>query len=573
MGNLDKVFFNREFLDDWYRNYKNLEEYCEQRSASDEMEDELAQWVEKQRGLRHLLPKELNQKLSGLVFDFEGKIISWDSMYRQLSNFVLKNGHTYVPVDQEHEKLRDWIIRQILNKSLLSEKQIKKLNNLGVDWDMPVSRDHRWELMFLRLRDFYNAYGHCRVPQKWRKDIQLAHWVQVQRRMYTQGKLREDREQKLNSIDFIWNIKTIFDSQWKQYYQELESFCQKHGHCRVPGKYVKLAGWIERQRTAKAKNILPADRERMLEKINFIWDFKDIKKKEWDEKYSQLLDYKQRNGHSFVPVNFKENRALGIWVATQRRLEAKGKLDQEKKKKLNKLGFVWSRDTQRRLKSIYEQQWEASFAKLKAYKKAYGTCQISLKIDPVLQRWTCWQRKAFYEGKLSQDRLDRLNEIRFPWSIQEGYWMKMYDALLEFKGQFGHTRVPFQWPTNHKLADWVYRTKVNKSKLSIQKVELLNDIGFDWNLSRRTIISWKDMYTKLVKYKREHGHTRVPVKWQEDPKLGKWVSRMRSEREDLEPERVALLEALEFDWGYRFTRKNTSKKSNYKEKTEVSSKN
>jgi hypothetical protein len=48
---------------------------------------------------------------------------------------------------------------------------------------------------------------------------------------------------------------------------------------------------------------------------------------------------------------------------------------------------------------------------------------------------------------------------------------------------------------------------------------------------------------------------------------------MRSEREDLEPERVALLEALEFDWGYRFTRKNTSKKSNYKEKTEVSSKN
>src|SRR5690606_22583760 len=142
--------------------------------------------------------------------------------------------------------------------------------------------------------------------------------------------------------------------------------------------------------------------------------------------------------------------------------------------------------------------------------------------------------------------MDRLNEIRFPWSIQEGYWMKMYDALLEFKKQFGHTKVPFQWSENHKLADRVYRTKVNKKKLGIQKIELLNRIGFDWILSRREVIPWNAMYSRLLNFRRKQGHTRVPVKWEKDPKLGKWASRMRNEKEKLDGRRIALLEAVGF---------------------------
>ena len=59
------------------------------------------------------------------------------------------------------------------------------------------------------------------------------------------------------------------------------------------------------------------------------------------------------------------------------------------------------------------------------------------------------------------------------------------------------------------------------------------------------------MYKKLVKFKRLHGHTQVPVKWKQDPKLGKWVSRMRYEKDKLDPERVYLLEAIDFNWAYR----------------------
>jgi hypothetical protein len=555
MANLEKIFFTEEFQEKWNIQYKKLKKAISAGRTEAELDLQTAGWLTHQKNIRHLLPQELKNKLVGLGLDLDGQVDTWEEKYRELEQFVLQHGHSHVTVDPDYDALRDWLTRQIINKSLLTEEQFRKLDSVNVDWEMVVSRDHRWEVMYQRLRNFYYNHGHSRVPQKWHEDKQLALWVQVQRRMYTQGKLKKDREQKLREVDFVWSIQTIFDAQWQKHFDELVAFHKKHGHTRVPSKQAKLVGWMERQRLAKSRGQLSKQRMKMLESINFIWDFKDIKQKAWEDKFKQLKEFRKENGHAFVPVNYKENKSLGTWVASQRWLEAKGKLDPVKKKKLDQLGFVWSKDTEKELKAINDEKWEESFNKLKAYKEKYGTCQVSLRVDRVLQRWTCWQRKAFYEGKLPEDRLNRLNELRFPWSIQEGYWMKMYDALLDFKRKYGHTRVPFQWEENHKLADWVYRTKVNKDSLEVQKIELLDEIGFDWSLARRNVVPWKEMYGRLITFKQKYGHTKVPVKWAKDVKLGKWVSRMRNERETMEPERVALLEAIEFDWGYKFAPK------------------
>ena len=545
-------FFNKEFQGKWNAHYKKLKKVLSSGKTEAALDGELGSWLAHQKNIGHLLPQELKDKLTDIGLDLGDQVDAWEELYQELNRFVLAHGHSHVPVDPDYDLLRDWLTRQIINRSLLTEEQFQKLDSLNVDWEMTVSRDHRWEVMYQRLRDFYYTHGHSRVPQQWHQDKQLALWVQVQRRMFSQGKLRADRERKLREVNFVWSVQTIFDAQWQEHFNKLEAFYKKNGHTRVPGKQAKLVGWMERQRLAKSRGQLPKDRKKMLEGINFIWDFKDIKQKAWEDKFKQLKAFRKENGHAFVPVNYKENKSLGTWVASQRWLEAKGKLNPAKKKKLDQLGFVWSKDTEKELKAINDEKWEESFNKLKAYKEKYGTCQVSLRVDRVLQRWTCWQRKAFYEGKLPEDRLNRLNELRFPWSIQEGYWMKMYDALLAFKEKYGHTRVPFQWKQNHKLADWVYRTKFNKESLEVQKIELLDEIGFDWSLVRRNVIPWKEMYARLITFKQKHGHTKVPVKWGEDPKLGKWVSRMRNERETMEPERVALLEAIEFDWGYKF---------------------
>ncbi|TXK37317.1 hypothetical protein FVR03_15530 [Pontibacter qinzhouensis] len=545
MAKLAKELFSESFLENWHRHYQQAVACAGKLEA---MNEELAQWLRIQVRIRHMLPVALQEQLAALPFELETIHQSWEARYLELATFARQHGHTFLPTDKPYEQLRDWLIRQVMAKAYLSAGQQQKLDDLGVDWDMVVSRDQRWEQLLGRLRDFKALFGHCRVPQKWAPDKQLALWVTLQRRLRTNGKLREERERQLNELGFTWNGQSVYNVQWEEFFQQLVAFWKTHGHCRVPCRQKKLVSWMERQRLLYKKKQLPPEREHRLQELNFAWDAEDDKKKRWELRFRQLKAYWQEHGHSFVPVNFPENRSLGCWVATQRVLEAKGKLDKAKRKRLNQLGFVWTGQTRRSLQAQQDAIWEQHFAELKAYNEEHGTCQVSLRHNPVLQRWAVWQRKQFYLGKLAAERVDRLNELRFPWSVQEGYWLRMYESLAVFKERQGHTRVPYQWQENPQLAAWVYRIKQQRGELSRQKVELLNQLGFDWSLSRREVVAWQEMYERLVAFAEQHGHTRVPVKWQEDPKLGKWVSRMRQERDSLDKERVLQLEQIGFSW-------------------------
>jgi hypothetical protein len=67
------------------------------------------------------------------------------------------------------------LVRQALNRRLLSESQFQSLDGLGVEWDRALIRDQRWELVYGRLDDFYRTFGHCRVPGKQEK---LVSWIE-----------------------------------------------------------------------------------------------------------------------------------------------------------------------------------------------------------------------------------------------------------------------------------------------------------------------------------------------------------------------------------------------------------
>lgn len=473
---------------------------------------------------------------------------TWEEMYRQFKSYVSKTGHTYIHSNHEYDSLKDWINRQILNRSYLQESQFRKLDKLGVNWNVVLSRDHAWELMFRRLEDFKNEFGHCRVPHNWEKDRQLALWVMRQRKMNLRGNIQDYRRQTLNQIGFTWAIKETYDAQWESYFEQLADFKKEFGHCNVPGKNIQLVSWIERQRLSKKKKLLQSQREQRLDRLGFIWDFDRIRKQDWDEKYQQLTDFNKIHGHSFVPVKYNENKLLGNWVALQRKLQAQGKLSNVRLLKLDKLNFVWSAQTRSRLRLEYELLWEKNFVKLKEYKHLNGTCQVSLKTDPILQAWTIWQRKMYYEGRMAPERIARLDSISFPWSINEGYWQKMFELLSSFYNRFGHTRVPSQWAENPKLSAWVYRTRSEKHKLANDKIAILNTMGFEWNIQYKIIEGWPAMYSRLLAFKKDFGHVRVPVRWPENPKLGKWVSRMRNEKKKLNKERLALLQAAGFHW-------------------------
>ena len=86
------------------------------------------------------------------------------------------------------------------------------------------------------------------------------------------------------------------------------------------------------------------------------------------------------------------------------------------------------------------------------------------------------------------ERFDLLNSIGFEWGelLSEG-WNGMYQRLVAYKKKHnGDTKVPFRYDQDPQLGKWVrnQRRAYRNSKMSMDRVRLLNSIGFDWILNR-----------------------------------------------------------------------------------------
>ena len=81
---------------------------------------------------------------------------------------------------------------------------------------------------------------------------------------------------------------------------------------------------------------------------------------------------------------------------------------------------------------------------------------------------------------------------------------------------------------------------------------LLNSIGFVLEVSTKTKnkAPWEEMYQRLVAYKKEHMHTRVPKKYKEDLNLGGWVHNQHKayKKKILKEEWKHLLNSIGFAW-------------------------
>lgn len=187
----------------------------------------------------------------------------------------------------------------------------------------------------------------------------------------------------------------------------------------------------------------------------------------WEQRHSELTTWQSNHGNCNVP---KAEGKLGRWVVRQRELHKKGKLEPERKKKLDKLGFVWNTN---------EAAWEHRYALLIKYAQVNGHCCVPIS-DATLGMWVAKMRANRRRDKLSAHRIDKLNAINFVWNTAEADWMDKYNRLLEFRRINGHSCVPFN---EGELGWWVNTQRQNKrkGKLIPNRETLLNQAVFVWN--------------------------------------------------------------------------------------------
>eukprot|EP00546_Thalassionema_frauenfeldii_P007621 CAMPEP_0178919874 /NCGR_PEP_ID=MMETSP0786-20121207/14683_1 /TAXON_ID=186022 /ORGANISM="Thalassionema frauenfeldii, Strain CCMP 1798" /LENGTH=364 /DNA_ID=CAMNT_0020593861 /DNA_START=9 /DNA_END=1103 /DNA_ORIENTATION=+ len=125
--------------------------------------------------------------------------------------------------------------------------------------------------------------------------------------------------------------------------QALADYKDKHGDCYVPHAYKldrSLGEWVKDVRRGHLK--VTMDQRKLLNAVGFVWETRfNRREREWNAILEKLQSYKERFGDCRVPWKFEEDPSLSEWVRTQRKLNKKGNLRDDRKKALDSIGFVW----------------------------------------------------------------------------------------------------------------------------------------------------------------------------------------------------------------------------------------
>jgi hypothetical protein len=250
------------------------------------------------------------------------------------------------------------------------------------------------------------------------------------------------------------------------------------------------------------------------------FDFNQNRKQTWLDQAQQVVDYRDKYGHTLVPKRFKENPSLGNWVNKQRqqyRRYNEGKtpcsLTEKRIQLLNKIGFCWdatslqsgsSKDDIHEsisLERVHKNRHDAWWRRLDEIKALVVDGSLTsldrIESQSSLGHWMNKQRKEYRRCKdgqpsstLDSDKMEALGLIDSEWwkGVRQRQWDTRFQELLDYRKRHGDCCVPIS-NRNQKLANWVsnqrrkYTLKMagQSSELTDEQMEQLNAVGFVWN--------------------------------------------------------------------------------------------
>jgi len=231
--------------------------------------------------------------------------------------------------------------------------------------------------------------------------------------------------------------------------------------------------------------------------------------------------------------------------------------------RLEKIGFKWNAT----------ETFEERCRDLEAFKSEFGHCNVPSKytVNPSLGTW-CSNIRCTYnqiqrgqtpKRNLTQDQIERLEEIGFKWKLIETFEQKCHD-LEAFKSEFGHCNVPYKYSANPSLGYWCSNIRYSYNQirqgetpsrnLTRDQIERLKEIGFKWKLTE----TFEQRCRDLEAFKSEFGHCNVSRKYSANPSLGNWCSNIRctynqiqqgqTPKSNLTRDQIERLKEIGFKW-------------------------
>jgi len=207
------------------------------------------------------------------------------------------------------------------------------------------------------------------------------------------------------------------DEWWNVRFQEFQAFVAEKGHTRVPARWKpnpSLGRWVAHQREMARQGLIDPDRARKLKKLGLEWTVDEVYNEE-NELYmkrmlARLDAFRKEHGHSAVPPSHDFD--LWQWIQKQRQFHAAGIMSPGRRRALDASDFPWERSDPR---------WEEKLVRLRQFYRPHGHTRVPYNFPeyPPLGPWVYNQRKAFKEGRLSEDRRLRLDEVGPGWKGED----------------------------------------------------------------------------------------------------------------------------------------------------------
>ena len=329
----------------------------------------------------------------------------------------------------------------------------------------------------------------------------------------------------------------------------------------------EMAAAAQKFRSTGQENLIRVEKfqveERVENSFQLVRELENTLNNTWDVWYAEACTYHTAYGDLKVPRRYvtESGMQLGAWVQAQRAIfngKGCGELSLERVEALNAIGMEWG--------NTLDSAWNDTWKLAQEYYQANGNLLVpdGLKIGEVdLGKWIAYQRSRKKSGRLSAERIAKLDEIGMVWDVPSAQWEQRYAQAKVYFEENGNLDVP----TNYRCKDgfllgmWIAgqrkaRLGAGKGKeLTAEQVEKLTAIGMVWEQKQND--RWQSAYCRAEEYYRQNGNLNVPFSYisKDGYALGKWVRRQQYARRHpdrthaaLTQERIALLDRLGMQW-------------------------
>ncbi len=494
---------------------------------------------------------------------------SWDLMYGEAKQYYKENGDLQVPsryVTPDGYSLGRWIFNQRNIRSgaiqgSLSGEQIAKLDSIGMIWGAVT--DLNWTRNYEAAKAYFEEHGNLNIPARYvtENGLELGAWLASLRTWERAGAHRKylsaERKKQLDDIGMVWDV---LDFYWENNFRAATDYYRENRNLDVPTSYVtkdgiRLGSWIARLRSLRAGRVkrgTPPTAEQIarLDAIGMRWETNVDAK--WERGYSDACHYVELFGNLNVPNGYKSESGLVLrqWLQNQRKRYQSGKLEKERKERLDKIGMIWKPDN----------GWLDRYEAVKRYYAENGTIYISQNYvaDGVwLGKWIAMQKKYYKQGKLTPEQRRLLEELPLERiDPKDQAWNAAYEDAAAYFKEHGNLKIPggYIGQSGVNLADWLVkqRRKHKLGKLSEKQIRQLEEIGFSLSAESR----WERGYRYAKAYYEANGHLNMPqsYKTEDGYTLGVWVNSYRNAYNgrkaplEITEEQIAALEQIGMEW-------------------------